>query len=322
MPLSFDLLTSYLRTGQLLRRVRKSVIRGMYITATAELDKSVIIAGSGRSGTTWLSEIVNFNNEYRFIFEPIRPEVLPSLRHFCPKQYLRPDNHEEKYLQPIDDILHGRIRNAYLDKHNMRFFARRVLIKVIRGHLLLRWLHNNFPMIPIIFVLRHPCAVAMSKQRLGWDTEELEGLLAQCNLVEDFLEPYRGEMSAVRSAFERHVLIWCIENFVVLKQFQKNQLLVTFYESLCENPETETARIFAFLGKSANAETIKMVRKPSATAIGHRVRALQRDIGAWTRQISSEDLRRCQEILTTFGFDAIYDDSPRPHVNGLNRLLT
>jgi hypothetical protein len=294
----------------------------MYITATAELDKSVIIAGSGRSGTTWLSEIVNFNNEYRFIFEPIRPEVLPSLRHFCPKQYLRPDNHEEKYLQPIDDILHGRIRNAYLDKHNMRFFARRVLIKIIRGHLLLRWLHNTFPMIPIIFVLRHPCAVAMSKQRLGWDTEELEGFLEQRHLVDDHLEPYRGEIGAVRSEFERHILIWCIENYVVLRQFQRNELFVTFYENLCERPETEIDRIFSFLGKDSHAEAFKRVRQPSATAIGHRARAIERDIGAWTHQIRSEDLLRCQSLLATFGLDALYDDSPRPHSIGLSGFLT
>ena len=36
---------------------------------------TVLIAGSGRSGTTWLSEILNYNNDYRSIFEPFYPRI-------------------------------------------------------------------------------------------------------------------------------------------------------------------------------------------------------------------------------------------------------
>src|SRR5579872_7287496 len=41
---------------------------------------AVLIAGSGRSGTTWLAQVVNHDHSYRYYHEPFGPAVSPALR--------------------------------------------------------------------------------------------------------------------------------------------------------------------------------------------------------------------------------------------------
>lgn len=312
MSVSLDLLETYLKSGQLLRRLRKAVVRNIYIKVDVDLRRSIIVAGSGRSGTTWLSEIINFDNRFRFIFEPIRPEVVPSLSHFAHKQYLRADCDDKRYREPIETILRGGVRNSFLDKHNMRFFSRRALIKIIRGHLMLHWIHRQFPMIPIVFILRHPCAVACSKQRIGWDTEELEGFLKQKELVEDHLSPFVGAIKESGSDFERHVLIWCIENYVALKELRTSQVFVTFYENLLENRDGEFERLFSYLGEVGSGSIPDRIGKPSATAVGHREPTMRRIVDSWRGQLTPNQVDRCVRILELFGLDTVYDDGSYP----------
>ena len=317
---SLDLLRFYARSGQLAKRFRKILARNLYVPIPVDPTRSIIVAGSGRSGTTWVSEIINFDNRYRFIFEPIRPDVLPLLKNLSHKQYLRPEDNDRKYLDPIDKILHGRIRNAYLDKHNMRLFARQALIKMIRGHLLLCWLHQHYPGTPIVFLLRHPCAVASSKLRIGWDSEELESFLDQEDLVTDYLSPYVDKIRGARSELERHVFIWCIENYVVLKQFPANGMLIVFYENLCENPEAELNRLFSFLGRDIDEKVLRLVQMQSATAINYQPPSAQKDIGRWMQHLDSDQVESCVRVLGLFGLDSLYDSNPRPHEEGLSRF--
>lgn len=52
--------------------------------------RTVLIAGTGRSGTTWLSGLVNHDRRYRDVFEPFNPGKVEAFRGFRSKQYLRP----------------------------------------------------------------------------------------------------------------------------------------------------------------------------------------------------------------------------------------
>ena len=46
----------------------KQIYRIIHVD-THDYRKTIFLAGSARSGTTWLQEIVNFNNDYRVLFE-------------------------------------------------------------------------------------------------------------------------------------------------------------------------------------------------------------------------------------------------------------
>src|SRR5262249_34530295 len=137
---------------------------------TGDYRQTVMLAGVGRSGTTWVEQVINHGNDYREMFEPFHFEKTPDCAHFKVHQYLRTDCRDPRYLSPATRIVTGRIHSPWIDRFNHRHWARQRLIKDIRVNLLLKWLHARFPGMPLLLMLRHPCAVASSCLQLKWKT--------------------------------------------------------------------------------------------------------------------------------------------------------
>ena len=277
---------------------------------------AVFLAGSGRSGTTWVSEMINYRNGYRFVFEPFYPDKVRACKNFRRKQYLRPDDRREEYLGPARKILTGGIRNFWTDRFNKRFVTRRRLIKDIRANLLLGWMHANFPGMPMILLLRHPCAVAASRLALGWK-DNLSEMMEQEELVEDFLLPMKADIRAARDGFERHVLSWCIENYVPLRQFEPGEIQLSFYENFLAHPEGEVRRLFTFLGEDFDARVYRTLRRPSYLSR----RDEDPSVDAWRRSVSSSQLERTVELLALFGLDRVYGEGAMPDPSGAHALM-
>jgi hypothetical protein len=298
-------------------RIGNRLIRGLYLDLGGDHQDSVFLAGSGRSGTTWVSEIVNHARGYRYVFEPFHPGRVGAVSHFGAKQYLRPDDRRPEFLEAARSIVCGRVRGGWTDKFHRKFVARRRLIKDIRANLLLAWLRANFPGMPIILLLRHPCAVAESKMKLGW-RPDLEAFLSQGELMEDFLGPFEPAMRGARTDFERHVLVWCAENYVPLKQFAPGEVHVCFYEDFCESPGEEVGRLFAFLGEKFDRTVLEKMKRPSSLSrTGSAVLSGGRSSDGWVGAVPEGRRERAVELLSLFGLDAIYGRDPMPDPAGV-----
>jgi hypothetical protein len=289
---------------------------------------SVFLAGVGRSGTTWLSDIINYDGEYRYMHEPFHPYRVRLVRDFQYIQYLRPENRNSCYLEPARAILSGRLRNMWTDSDNKKIFARRRLIKDIRANLLLKWIHANFPGIPIILLFRHPCAIANSWLKLGWGKEDLgittdiEICLSQEELVEDFLKPFSELMQNAKSEFVKHIFFWCMQYYVPLKQFKDGEIHLCFYENLCENPHEEIKKLFDFLGNKFDEKVLCTLRTPSS--VSRKDSAIVKGtslIDSWRTQVTDQDLEKALDILKLFGLDEIYSDDSMPNVAAAYELL-
>lgn len=302
-----------------IRRMRRAFSRRLhglfYLDLGGDHTDTVFLAGSGRSGTTWLSDLVNHRGEYRPIFEPFYRERVGVCENFNRRQYLRADDDREEFLVPARNILSGRIRSPWTDRSpGPRVFHRR-LIKDIRANLFLYWMHVNFPGMPIILLLRHPCAVAESRLALGW-RDNLDEILAQQELLKDFLEPFEAEIRNAKTPFERHIYLWCIENYVPLMQFGAGEIHVAFYESLRLRPEEELRRLFEFLGREFDAGVLRKTGHPSALSHGK-----VRPVGAWRDSLDRERVRKAMQILDLFGLGEMYGEDPTPHPEGACALL-
>jgi len=289
-------------------------------TLHVDLDRdhrsSVFLAGSGRSGTTWVSEIINHRDGYRLVFEPFHPGKVAICKDFRRKQYLRPDDRREEYLAPARRVLTGRLRNSWTDRFNRKFVARRRLIKDIRANLLLGWMHANFPEMPIVLLLRHPCAVAASRLALGW-RDNLSGTMEQEELVEDFLSPVEAEIRGARDDFERHVFLWCIENYLPLRQFGLGEIHLAFYENLLARPEDEIRSLFDFLGEGFDGRVYRALRRPSSLSR----KGESPSVDAWRRSVTDSQLGRAVEILALFGLDGVYGAGALPDPSGAHALM-
>jgi hypothetical protein len=238
------------------------------------------------------------------------------VKNFSRRQYLRPGDRREEYLGPARTVLTGELRSLWADRFNARPVARRRLIKDIRANLLLGWMRESFPGMPMILLLRHPCAVVASRLALGW-RDALSEIMEQEDLVEDFLLPVEAEILAARDPFERHLFSWCIENHVPLSQFGPGEIHVAFYEEFLSRPDHELRRLFDFLGENFDERAYRALRRPSPLSRYPEAPPLD----AWRRSVNGSRLERAVEILGLFGLDRVYGEGPMPDPSGAHALM-
>src|SRR5580704_5098197 len=142
--------------------VRK-VLVSYFIDHDPDHRRATLVSGMGRSGTTWLAELLNYRNDQRLLFEPFDHQRVALAVNFTDHQYLRADDADPRYLAPARAIVTGLLRDPFVDQHNRRLVCGRRIIKEVRANLILKWLHTQFPGMPIVLIVRHPFAVAVSR---------------------------------------------------------------------------------------------------------------------------------------------------------------
>ena len=293
-----------------------------FIDAGSDHRSTVFLSGGGRGGTTWIAQILNFDNSYRLMFEPFCPAEVPLCRAFGSALYLRPDTVDPHRREIANRVVTGRMRNGWVDVYNRRWFSTRRLIKDIRTNLYLKWLYVNFPGMPIILALRHPLATVASRMSLGWKTYN-DSYLSQSDLVDDHLAGVQDELRAARDPFDQQVFRWCVEASVPLRQFAPNQIHLAFYERCVTETRSAIAGIFRHIGRIYDERALSVLfepssqtrRRKSAIAIGGDI------LDQWRESISAERVRRAMHILSLFGLDRIYSDATMPDVKAAHDML-
>lgn len=278
-----------------------------------KLSDAFVLAGSGRSGTTWLSDILTANPNTRVIFEPFDGRRVPEAQIFPLRPYGRPDGNYPQWQPVVEQILLGNIENAWTKRQNHRWWATRRLVKAIRVNLMLGWMSQQFN-VPIVLVTRHPCAVVSSRLKLKWDSH-LDVFLEQPELVEDYLTPYVPIIKAAKTDLEKHTIMWCVENLVPLKQLANNDWLFCTYEGLVTNPETEATRILSGLNIRQTLFNRNAIYKVSQVSRPDSAITNRRDpLTEWQRQLSCDDIHIIIGLVQKFGI-GLYDDDPLPHLD-------
>lgn len=301
-------------------KVFVSKLKGKIFIDLGNYENTVFLAGTGRSGTTWIQNVINHEATYRIMFEPFHSKKIELLKAWNFRQYLRSNDRNPVFLKPASVILRGQIKDPWIDQLNNKILVNKRLIKDIRTNLILYWIKHNFPQIPIIFLLRHPCAIAASKLKLGWEAH-LEEFLSQDELIDDFLSPYKSEIAKVKDPFEKFIFSWCVENYVPLKQFRPGEMLVVFYEDFYLHPGRNIGAINNFLPITLKFDTKsfspEVLNNPSSTSRkDSAVYSQANPIDHWRKDINDQQIKRAVEILDMFGLHQIYDDGNLPLVNG------
>jgi hypothetical protein len=305
-----------------LQPIRRRMSVRFVIDRDPDHRKSVFLAGSSRSGGGWIAEIINQRNDYRYIFEPFHPKRVPWVKPFPARKYMRPDEEDPAFFQLARAIVTGRMRHRWTERFNTRFIAHQRLIKEDFGNLMLKWLHGSFPGMPLILLLRHPCAVALSYVTHGFQGA-VGPLLEQEKLVEDFLHPYEEDIRRARDTFERAVFLWCVETLVPLRQLRPEEVHVVFYENMVREPVSEVEKLFGYLGKRAEDIDISKLTRPSLTARKASSAAWTGEdrVHAWQNKVTEAQRQRAAEIVESFGLDRIYTDEPLPRVEGVREIM-
>src|SRR5688572_27393164 len=93
------------------RRTVQLIGSHFYVNPDQDLRRSNLVAGTGRSGTTWLADLIGSQVPCRILFEPFNPDLVSDYRHFHYFQYMRPGTENPKFYAFAQKVLTGEIRN-------------------------------------------------------------------------------------------------------------------------------------------------------------------------------------------------------------------
>lgn len=285
-----------------------------YRNPDRDMRRSILVAGTARSGTTWLADLIASQISCRIMFEPFNPELVNEYSGFHYFHYMHPERENQELLAFARKVFTGEIRNRWIDRQNENIFPKYRLIKEIRANLLLKWLHIHFPEVPTIFLFRHPCAVVLSRMQLDWATDrDIEPFLSQPDLVAEHLSDHLDLIRNAKTDEEKHAIIWCVSNLIPLRQFVPGELKIVYYENLCVQPEIEFPAIFEAIGHGYGHSLVEMLDQPSQTTkVTSAVVTGSNKISQWKSALSQVQIDRILKIVQAFGLDHIYDDSLLP----------
>jgi hypothetical protein len=291
------------------RKARQGFLRNFYTDREPDPGRSVMVAGTARSGTTWLGDLIASELKGRIMFEPFHPGLVPEYAGYNYFQYMRPREGDEGLRDFAHRVFSGQIRNRWVDRQVGTLRPRWRVIKEVRACLLLRWLRERFPQVKMLFIIRNPCAVVSSRMKLGWATDgDIAPLLTQPKLLEDYLSPWLPLIDGADTDEEKHAVIWCVHNAVVLRQFADSRLPVVFFEEMTRNPRQVIPRVFAALGAEPSEAVYDVSGQPSMTSRGTSaiVRGEGSPADAWQNHLSGEQVERILRVVEGFGLGALY----------------
>jgi hypothetical protein len=292
------------------------------------------------------------------MFEPasreylmVPPELLPRLRDNR-LQYIRPSSTDPELIRRAEEVITGRFRQGLTDQYNYtpRIVFKKRLIKETKSNLYAKWLHERFPGMPILLLLRHPISAIMSRQPEYFDlppaqraatddaekrTREYRDLtLGQPDLMQDFLEPFRPVIEAAKGVFAQRMVVWCIQNYVPLHQLIPGDVHLAFYEDFCIDPVKQMRRLREFLGTGLRDDEAERVRtrsrKPSSTLHRTAIHGYREpseiqgyeQIARWTKRVQPDEQRLAAETLRAFGLDSVYSAiDPVPNYEGAAAIM-
>ncbi len=291
------------------RELKKQIKWKYYINTNHNPSKTLFISGMGRSGTTWLSQILNYDNRYRYIFEPFYPERSDLCNFFEKRQYLRPNTNYPKYLYSANQIISGKVRSHFLDRYNAKFLCRKRMVKDVQTNLLLGWINQNFKKTKILLTIRHPCAVANSWLKLNWEPL-VDVYLNQKELVEDYLKEFEKDIKKAETKYEKLLYMWCIEYYVPLQQKRNNLLEMKqiLYEDLCRNFEQTIRSVYEYIEEKHSPSLYEMKDKPSYTtrpfaAILQKTNLLH----SWKDSLTKKQIKQARDITSLFELEKMYE---------------
>jgi len=77
-------------TRKLNRRAVQEIGSRFHVNPDPDPRKSILLAGTARSGTTWLGDLIASQIHCRILFEPFNPDFVPEYRGLHYFQYMRP----------------------------------------------------------------------------------------------------------------------------------------------------------------------------------------------------------------------------------------
>jgi len=298
---------------------------------------SVVIAGSPRSGTTWLAEMIAETPGYIHIDEPLHLGNGLARRHANVsgwRHYVSPGAEGQDQLKSyLRFALQGRLQDPYSNS-SVSALVRRFLfggpavVKFVRANRLLHWMERTFDIGAMILLLRHPCAVVASQ--LSYESSEWRraDLPSRGKLQSEFggwiptdlFRRFRDVLSGIQTHAGYLAAVWCLDNYIPLRYEDRSlPAIVTTYERLVRHRGEECARIFGQIGLKPPGTIGRQAKDPSSSAADDLYQDPHRQLSKWKRKLDDRQIETVLQVVDVFGLN-FYGADVEPVYDEIRKL--
>jgi hypothetical protein len=281
---------------------------------------NVLLFSLPRSGSTWLLELIWSQPEFKYVNEPLnlKGSWLRKKSHINGFKELYTEAVRDKVVAYFKGFVEGKYHfmNPNPSRKNSRFFTSRIVFKVIHGgEFLINDIaeHTNSK---IVYLLRNPIAVALSRTQIP-RTEELTSDFVLSRFTPDE-QNFAKEIIRNGSDMEKKIMLWCIQNKLALHHRTSNWLVISYERLTCYPEKVLTA--LAEHCKLPDLETmIQRVSIPSAVSTqsdDDSVSLMQEDsdnrkrlINKWKSKVTEAEMHNYFEICYKMNIGIYTEDS-------------
>jgi len=289
----------------------------------------IVVLSFGRSGSTWISDIISKALGGLLLFEPMHPESCPFAAEICYDDASNPG--QSRRLEPfLNGILDKEDHNRWLLRNHLFSplegvspdFVETVWdecdvlgFKEIRATFLIDWLikHLNAR---IVYLVRHPYAVIASLHRRKnfWNEfgfEQHWRFFQQRVLLnpshQTLLRPYASVIESAQTQTALETVMWAVSHKIASATLQRHGLPIFYYEDFYRNAFATTRAMLDYLGYDANLHP-SHIFVPSMTTIRtvHGLTSSESDYSSagmaifWQDILPEDDLHTIGEIVKAF----------------------
>lgn len=244
----------------------------------------IIIAGFGRSGTTWLSDIISKALGGLILFEPFHPLVCDSAEDIL---YSNNAMHSDSIKVHWKEVTSGSCSNRWLIRNHLRspidtvpesyvqnIWRKSPIIgyKAIRTNHLLDRLMRAFRQGTLLYIIRHPLAVLASInnrprfwEEFGWPIHYQKFILELREIDHVDTRHWLLQEKKLDTKNEQIIFMWLVSQEIALAQVKSISGFVICYEDLYLKPFEETKTILSHLGHGDRTIHPSYLFEPSLT---------------------------------------------------------
>lgn len=302
--------------------LKKKAFRHLTMLGAPSSSKNtIVVVGSSRSGTTWLSEILSSPDGYKFLNEPLHLGLHPDARDvgFSWRPYIPRNAEEPEARRYLERALTGRlsIRRAWHFKGKRNYVKawehlrnRKLIVKFCRAHRLLGWMDRQFSVAGIVSLVRHPCAVIASMlDHESWDDKNIEfdsyKNFARMGGVPSYLrKKIDNVITHINTKADALAMLWAVDNALMLRTIMntRNRSTIVRYEDMIDRGREEVYQIIDDLKVDISKNRISGIKSPSAfSSEDLKTSEKNKQKKKWKNKLSKRKSNRIMEISKHFG---------------------
>jgi len=276
--------------------------------AISPLPPPILLLSLPRSGSSWVGNILGLSNASLYLREPINQSYLDAYGRSSETVFeVTSRQGSSKYKAFADSAFMGLPVFSssivmFPEQWSLGKRAKRRLVIKEVNPLAVAWLVESYRP-KVIYLIRHPAAVANSFARLGWVGKQFEHrftaeTLAKGNFKhERFSSSFWAEQGALQAVILQ----------LVLDELERNsRFIVTKYEDLCANPLAAYQKLYAFAelewDSSFEEQILLHSNAPeSDRSDGYNIfRNSRTMIDVWRSELSAEEIDALKEAYLSY----------------------